>query len=118
MAVTTLYMSDLDKQKRTFTDKKLCDELDRKLELAEHLRLFLESNIHSLQEDMAENIAMLLADHKDRLMTALKGRPSVLTEPEEVEETEKMVRLDSPQDEGSVPGVDNVKAIAVPRKAG
>lgn len=99
MAVTTLYMSDLDKQKRTFTDKKLCDELDRKLELAENLRIFLEARIDGIQEDMAESIGMLLAEHKDTLMTALKGKPSVLTELESA-------------------AADNVKEISEAKKTG
>ena len=84
MAVTTLYMSSLDKQKRTFTDKKLCDELDKKLELAEELRIFLESGIESIEEDLAEDIGMLLAESKDKLLAALKGKPHVLNESEEI----------------------------------
>ncbi|MCP5209193.1 MAG: YebG family protein [Hahellaceae bacterium] len=102
MAVTTLYMSNLDKQKRTFTDKKLCDELDRKLELAESLRIFLENNVKGMEEEMAENIGMLLAENKDALMVAFKGKPTVLTEPSEPNESEE----------------SNVKALSGAKKAG
>jgi hypothetical protein len=102
MAVTTLYMSNLDKQKRTFTDKKLCDELDRKLELAESLRIFLENNVKGMEEEMAENIGMLLAENKDALMVAFKGKPTVLTEPSEQNDAEE----------------SNVKALSGAKKAG
>ena len=80
MAVTTLYMSDRDPEKRTFTDKKEADALDKKLEFAENLRLFLEARIDGIGEEMAEEIGMLIADHKDQMIIALKGKPEVLTE--------------------------------------
>ena len=76
-------MSDRDKEKRTFTDKKEADALDKKLELAESLREFFESKIPSLTESLAEEIGMLIADNKTNLMTALKGKPSVLLDKEE-----------------------------------
>jgi dsDNA-binding SOS-regulon protein len=79
MAVTTLYMSDRDLEKRTFTDKKEADALDKKLELAENLRIFLEARIEGLDEEKAEQIGLLIADYKDEMLIALKGRPEVLT---------------------------------------
>ena len=78
MAVTTLYMSDRDPEKRTFTDKKEADALDKKLEFAENLRIFLEARIVGLDEDKAEQIGLLIADYKDEMLTALKGKPEVL----------------------------------------
>ncbi len=71
MAVTTLYMSDRDLEKRTFTDKKEADALDKKLELAENLRLFFEAKIEGMSEEMAEETGLLIA---------LKGKPEVLVE--------------------------------------
>ena len=79
MAVTTLYMSDRDLEKRTFTDKKEADALDKKLELAENLRLFFEAKIEGMSEEMAEEIGLLIADNKDQMLIALKGKPEVLT---------------------------------------
>ncbi|MFD2231090.1 YebG family protein [Alkalimarinus sediminis] len=79
MAVTTLYMSDRDPEKRTFTDKKEADALDKKLEFAENLRVFLETRIVGLDEEKAEEIGLLIADYKDEMITALKGKPEVLT---------------------------------------
>lgn len=73
-------MSDRDPEKRTFTDKKEADALDKKLEFAENLRLFLEAKIKGISEEMAEEIGLLIADHKDQMITALKGKPEVLTE--------------------------------------
>lgn len=78
MAVTTLYMSDRDPEKRTFTDKKEADALDKKLEFAENLRVFLETRIVGLDEEKAEEIGLLIADYKDEMIVALKGKPEVL----------------------------------------
>ena len=73
-------MSDKDPEKRTFTDKKEADALDKKLEFAENLRLFLEAKVDGIGEKMAEEIGLLIADHKDQMLIALKGKPEVLTE--------------------------------------
>jgi len=73
-------MSDRDPEKRTFTDKKEADALDKKLEFAENLRLFLEAKIEGIGEEMAEEIGLLIAEHKDQMLIALKGKPEVLTE--------------------------------------
>ena len=78
MAVTTLYMSDRDPEKRTFTDKKEADALDKKLEFAENLRIFLEAKIVGLDEEKAEQIGLLIADYKDEMLIALKGKPEIL----------------------------------------
>ncbi len=79
MAVVTLYMSDRDESKQ-FTSKKEADEYDKKLELGSALGEFLESQVGALNESLAEEIGMLLAENKELLMTALKGKPSVLVE--------------------------------------
>ena len=77
MAVVTLYMSDRD-QSKTFTDKKEADNYDKKLEFAENVSLWLEREISGLSEENAESIGLLLANNKDSLLTALKGKPEVL----------------------------------------
>ena len=79
MAVVTLYMSDRDESKQ-FTSKKEADEYDKKLELGSALGEFLEGKVGALNESLAEEIGMLLAENKELLMTALKGKPSVLNE--------------------------------------
>ena len=73
-------MSDRDPEKRTFTDKKEADALDKKLEFAENLCLFLEARVEGIGEKMAEEIGLLIADHKDQMLIALKGKPEVLAE--------------------------------------
>jgi len=79
MAVVTLYMSDRDESKQ-FTSKKEADEYDKKLELGSALGEFLEGQVGALNESLAEEIGMLLAENKELLMTALKGKPAVLVE--------------------------------------
>ncbi len=96
MAVTTLYMSDRDPEKRTFTDKKEADALDKKLEFAENLRVFLETRIVGLDEEKAEEIGLLIADYKDEMIAALKGKPEVLA------------NID--QDNGNVESIDAMKS--------
>ncbi|MCG8613865.1 MAG: YebG family protein [Pseudomonadales bacterium] len=80
MALVTLYMSDRDPQKRTFTDKKEADAHDKKLELAENIQCFIENNLEDLSETQCEKLAMLIAENKERFLTALKGKPEVLSE--------------------------------------
>jgi len=79
MAVVTLYMSDRD-QNKTFTDKKEADNYDKMLELAENVSVWMEKEIEGLSEEQTEAIGMLLAENKDTLLKALKGKPSVLLE--------------------------------------
>lgn len=98
MAVTTLYMSDRDPEKRTFTDKKEADALDKKLEFAENLRVFLEERIVGLDEEKAEQIGLLIADYKDEMITALKGKPEVLAK--------------IGKDSGNVEAIDSMKSAS------
>ncbi len=86
MAVVTLYMSDRD-QSKTFTDKKEADQYDKMLELAENVSAWMESEIEGLSEEQVEAIGMLIAENKDQLAKAIKGKPEVLLEkPESNEE--------------------------------
>lgn len=78
MAVVNLYMSDRDPSKRTFTSKAEADALDRKLELAENLQAFLEKQVPELDEGLGERISLLLAEHKDALAQAFKGKADEL----------------------------------------
>ncbi|MGB0495537.1 MAG: YebG family protein [Kangiellaceae bacterium] len=80
MAVVTLFMSDRDSDK-TFTDKKAADNYDKMLELAENVSLWMEKSINGLSEEQVENIGMLIAENKDLLAKAIKGKPESLLEP-------------------------------------
>ena len=77
MAVVTLYMSDRD-QSKTFSDKKEADNYDKMLELAENVSVWMEKEIEGLSEEQAEAIGLLLAENKENLLKALKGKPEVL----------------------------------------
>ncbi|MCP5169439.1 MAG: YebG family protein [Hahellaceae bacterium] len=90
MAVVVLYMSDRDSEKRTFTSKADADALDKKLELAENLQIFLEKHIPEVEESLSERIALLFAEHKDALASALKGKPDeLLAAPREIDQQEE-----------------------------
>ena len=84
MAVITLFMSDRD-PKKTFTDKKAADNYDKMLELAENVSLWMEKSIKGLSEEQIENIGMLIAENKDLLSKAIKGKPESLLEPDSTE---------------------------------
>ena len=89
MAVVTLYMSDRD-QSKTFTDKKEADNYDKMLELAENVSVWMEREIDGISDEQAEAIGLLLAENKDTLLKALKGKPAVLLE-EPSDESEENV---------------------------
>lgn len=78
MAVVTIYMSDRDKTGKTFVSKKDADEHDKKLELAENLGVFLSQHLSFLSDKQTEDIGFLLAEHRELLAQALKGKPEVL----------------------------------------
>lgn len=78
MAVVTIYMSDRDKTGKTFVSKKDADEHDKKLELAENLGVFLSQHLGFLNEKQTEDIGFLLAEHRELLAQALKGKPELL----------------------------------------
>lgn len=87
MAVVTLYMSDRDKTGKTFVSKKDADEHDKKLELAENLSVFLGQRLSFLNEKQVEDIGFMLAEHRELLAQALKGKPEVLLDAELAGET-------------------------------
>ncbi len=87
MAVVTLYMSDRDNSK-TFADKKEADQYDKMLELAENVSVWVERHIEGLTDKQIESIGMLIAEHKDAMASALKGKPEELlnTSPSDADE--------------------------------
>lgn len=92
MAVVTLYMSDRDSEK-TFTDKKAADNYDKMLELAENVSLWMEKSIQGLSEEQIEKIGLLVAENKDVLAKAIKGKSEVLLQDEQVDEDEKVTKI-------------------------
>ncbi len=79
MALVCLYMSDRDPQKTLFTSKKEADAHDKKLELAEHICDYLQTKIKSIDEDVADEVGMLIAENKEQFLAALKGKPEALS---------------------------------------
>lgn len=92
MAVVTLYMSDRD-QDKTFTDKKEADNYDKMLELAENVSLWVEKEIPGLNEEQTESIGLLFAHNKDNLLKALKGKPELLLQSDEVNGEENITPI-------------------------
>ncbi|TQV75141.1 hypothetical protein FLL45_09390 [Aliikangiella marina] len=92
MAVVTLFMSDRDKSK-TFTDKKEADNYDKMLELAESVSIWMEKEIEGLNESQIESIGLLLAKNKDNLLKALKGKPELLLEKSDSEDSENVTPI-------------------------
>jgi len=78
MAVITLFMSDRDDSK-TFTSKKEADAYDKMLELAESISQFVEQKVSGLTEEQSEEIGLVLAQYKDQLSAAIKGKTDALS---------------------------------------
>jgi len=74
-----MYQSSLD-QSQSFTDKKEADTYDKQLQLGSSLGEFIFSKFPALSEEIAEDIGVVLAGHKEQLLKALKGKPEALTE--------------------------------------
>lgn len=92
MAVVTLYMSDRDSEK-TFTDKKAADNYDKMLELAENVSLWMEKSIEGLSEEQIEKIGLLVAENKDVLAKAIKGKSEILLQDEQIEADENVTKI-------------------------
>lgn len=89
MAVKAIYYSERDglemalKNPDTmiFASKTDADARDKQLELAEELREFLVTRVEGLQEELADRVAMTIAEHKDLIAKSLK-KPSLLNQTE------------------------------------
>lgn len=88
MGVQTLYFSDRDGKEKAmadpsnllFTSKKAADERDKMLEFSDELRVFLERQVEGIDEQMAEQCALVLAQNRELLARALK-KPELLNQP-------------------------------------
>lgn len=75
MSITPMWRVDRDGS--MFTDKKAAEEHDRMLELADNLSSLLSASL-TIDEQLAEDIGLLLARHKDVLARAFKGKPDLV----------------------------------------
>ncbi|OEY65353.1 YebG family protein [Marinobacter sp. X15-166B] len=87
MAVQALYYSDKDglemalKHADTllFSSKAEADARDKVLELAEEITQYLHTKVDGLSEELAEQVALVIAEDKDLFGKALR-RPALLNQ--------------------------------------
>lgn len=79
MAVIAVWQCDRDG--RMFEDKKLAEEHDKYLELAANITQLIESHIDGIDEKHSEAIGLLLAQRREPLAKACKGKPEELLLP-------------------------------------
>lgn len=79
MAVIAVWQCDRDGS--MFEDKKLAEEHDKFLELAANITQLIEDNIPGIDEKHSEAIGLLLAQRREQLAKACKGKPEELLVP-------------------------------------
>ena len=60
-------------EKMTFTSKKEADAYDKMLDIADNLIPFLQGAGLEIAESESEKLAFYMANHKDELLSLLKG---------------------------------------------
>lgn len=78
MAVIAVWKCDRDGS--MFDQKKDAEEHDKMLELAENITYVIEQSIDGIDEQLSERIGLLLAEKRDYLAKACKGKPEALLE--------------------------------------
>ncbi|WP_425055487.1 YebG family protein [Pseudomonas abyssi] len=79
MAVEIVYRSSRDPE-RLFMDKAQADRHDKMLELAETLAEVLQSAVPGLGEQLADDVSIYMARHRDIFAKAFKSSPDALAE--------------------------------------
>ena len=79
MAVIAVWQCDRDG--KMFEDKKQAEEHDKYLELAANITSLIESEIPGIDEQHSEAIGLLLAQRRELLAKACKGKPEELLQP-------------------------------------
>ncbi len=80
MALIAMWKCDRDG--KLFDDKKSAEEHDKTLELAANISCWIEQEINDIPEEAIESIGLLIANNKDKMQKAMKGKPEVLLEKE------------------------------------
>ncbi len=78
MAVVAMWKCDRDGT--MFDEKKQADAYDKMLELGEQFTTLLEQHIDGVDEKAAEALGLLLAENKELVVQARKGKPEALDE--------------------------------------
>jgi uncharacterized protein len=79
MAVIAVWQCDRDGS--MFEDKKLAEEHDKYLELAANITQLIENQIPGIDEKYSEAIGLMLAQRREQLAKACKGKPEELLLP-------------------------------------
>ena len=79
MSVVVVWLCDRDGS--MFEDRKLAEEHDKYLELAANITQLIEDNIPGIDEQHSEAIGLLLAQRRELLAKACKGKPDELLQP-------------------------------------
>lgn len=78
MAVIAVWQCDRDGT--MFQDKKAAEEYDKMLELAENISVLVEKHVAGLSREQGEAVGLLLAQRRELLIKACKGKPEALLE--------------------------------------
>lgn len=76
MAVIAVWLCDRDGS--MFEDKRVAEEHDKYLELAANITQLIEDHIPDIDEKHSEAIGLLLAQRRELLAKACKGKPDEL----------------------------------------
>jgi len=86
MAVIAVWKCDRDGT--MFEDKKHAEEHDKMLELAANITDLIEQQVKGIDEKHSEAIGLLLAQRRDDLAKACKGKPEALLTSDSAPRTE------------------------------
>ena len=83
MALIPMWKCDKDGQ--LFDNKKTAEEHDKMLELAANISCWVEKEIKDIPEEAIEALGLLIAENKDKMLLAMKGKPEVLLEKDSID---------------------------------
>ncbi len=79
MSVVAVWLCDRDGS--MFEDKRVAEEHDKYLELAANITQLIEDHIPDINQQHSETIGLLLAQRRELLAKACKGKPDELLQP-------------------------------------
>lgn len=79
MSVVAVWLCDRDGS--MFEDRKIAEEHDKYLELAANITQLIEDHIPGIDEKHSEAVGLLLAQRRELLAKACKGKPDELLQP-------------------------------------
>lgn len=82
MAVVAVWKCDRDGA--MFDNKKDAEDHDKMLELAANITSLIENHVPKIDDSVSESIGLLLAERREVLAKACKGKPELLLEQHDV----------------------------------